>query len=124
MNGAVARSAASRACSSRGEDACRSGHSLTANVTLNRLRTSREATRCKVARMSEETSNDTAREPWPGYAKLSPDARRGGAEKKFGAARDRGDRAYAFALAAAVANYEQVQKLRPGTQGAEPVAAK
>lgn len=74
--------------------------------------------------MSEETSNDTAREPWPGYAKLSPDQRQAELDKKFEAAKDQGDQAYAFALAAAVANYEQVQKLQPGSQEAEPVAAK
>ena len=74
--------------------------------------------------MSEGTSNDTAREPWPGYAKLSPDARQAELDKKFQAAKDQGDQAYAFALAAAVANYEQVQKLQPDTQEAEPVAAK
>ena len=74
--------------------------------------------------MSEGTSNDTAREPWPGYAKLSPDDRQAELDKKFEAAKDQGDQAYAFALAAAVANYELVLELRPDTSAAEPLAAR
>jgi hypothetical protein len=74
--------------------------------------------------MSEGTSNDTAREPWPGYANLSPDERQAELDKKFEAAKDQGDQAYAFALAAAVANYEKVRELQPETSHEEPVAAK
>jgi hypothetical protein len=74
--------------------------------------------------MSEETSNNSAREPWVGYAKLSPDQRQAELDKKFQEAKDRGDQAYAFALAAAVANYERVEELQPDTTHAEPVAAK
>ncbi len=74
--------------------------------------------------MSEGTSNDSAREPWPGYASLTADERQAELDKKFEAAKDQGDQAYALALAAAVANYEQVQRLQPDTQEAEPVAAK
>jgi hypothetical protein len=73
--------------------------------------------------MSQETST-TAREPWPGYAELDPDQRQAELDKKFQAAKDQGDQAYAFALAAAVANYERVQELQPETEAAEPVAAK
>ena len=64
------------------------------------------------------------REPWPGYAKLNPDQRQAELDTKFAAAKDQGDQAYAFALAAAVANYEQVQKLQPDTEHSEPVADK
>ena len=58
------------------------------------------------------------------YDKLDPDARQAELAKKFEQARERGDQAYAFALAAAVANYERVQELQPDTTHSEPVAAK
>ena len=74
--------------------------------------------------MTQGTSNNSAREPWPGYAKLDPDARQAELAKKFEQAREQNDQAYAFALAAAVANYERVLELQPDTSHSEPVAAK
>ena len=69
-------------------------------------------------------SDISPREPWPGYADLDEAARDALLAEKFQQAKDQNDQDYALALAAAVANYEQVQKLQPDTQEAEPVAAK
>jgi hypothetical protein len=74
--------------------------------------------------MSEESPTAAAREPWPGYADLSSDQRQEQLDKKIADAREHGDQSYAFALAAAVANYERVQELQPDTEADEPVAAK
>jgi hypothetical protein len=74
--------------------------------------------------MAEDTSGRTAREPWPGYAELAPDERKEQLDTKFDDAKQHGDQSYAYALAAAVANYELVQELQPDTTHAEPVAVK
>jgi hypothetical protein len=74
--------------------------------------------------MAEDTSTKTAREPWPGYAKLGEDERQSLLAKKFDAAKEKGDQSYAYALTSAVANYEKVLELSPDTTHAEPVAAK
>jgi hypothetical protein len=74
--------------------------------------------------MSEGTSTAAPREPWPGYADLSSDERQAQLDKKVADAREHGDQSYAFALAAAVANYESVKQLQPDTEHDEPVAAK
>jgi hypothetical protein len=73
--------------------------------------------------MAEDTSTKTAREPWPGYAELAEGERQSRLAKKFGDAKEQGDQSYAYALAAAVANYERVLELQPDTTHAEPVAA-
>jgi hypothetical protein len=72
--------------------------------------------------MSDDISK-RAREPWPGYADLPEDEREQLLAKKFQDAKDKGDQSYAYALAAAVANYELVLELQPDTTHAEPVAA-
>lgn len=54
---------------------------------------------------------ETPREPWPGYAALSPADRMSQFRAKEQEARMRWDQAYAVALSAAVANYEQLQSL-------------
>jgi hypothetical protein len=64
-----------------------------------------------------------AREPWPGYADLAEDERDGLLARKFQDAKDQGDQPYAYALAAAVANYELVLELQPDTAQSEPLAA-
>jgi hypothetical protein len=71
-----------------------------------------------------DTSSRTPREPWLGYSKQSPDERDELLAKKLQGAKDKGDRDYAVALTAAVANYELVLELQPDTQHAEDVAAK
>jgi hypothetical protein len=72
--------------------------------------------------MSDDISK-RAREPWPGYAEQPEDEREQLLAKKFQDAKDQGDQPYAYALAAAVANYELVLELQPDTTHAEPVAA-
>jgi hypothetical protein len=74
--------------------------------------------------MAEETSSKTAREPWPGYAELGEAERQSQLAKKFDDAKQQGDQPYAYALAAAVANYELVRELTPDISHAEPVAAR
>jgi len=63
-----------------------------------------------------------AREPWPGYAGLPDDEREQLLAKKFQDAKTKGDQSYAYALAAAVANYELVLELQPDTTQNEPIA--
>ena len=53
---------------------------------------------------------DRAREPWPGYADESREERAAKLKFKVQEARGRGDRLYAQAVAAAVANYEALQR--------------
>jgi hypothetical protein len=77
----------------------------------------------RVAGMAEETSSNTALEPWPGYAALGESERQSQLAKKFDNAKQKGDQSYAYALASAVANYERVRELTPDTTHAEPVAA-
>ncbi len=72
--------------------------------------------------MAEDTRKP--REPWPGYASLSEDARDEQLQKKFQAASEQGDQPYAVALAAAVANYELVLELQPETTHSEAMAVK
>ena len=67
-------------------------------------------------------SDISPREPWPGYADLDETERDGLHAKKFEQAKEQNDQAYAYALAAAVANYELVLELKPDT-AAGPVAA-
>lgn len=67
-------------------------------------------------------SDISPREPWPGYADLDEAARDEQLAKKFQQAKDQNDQAYAYALAAAVANYELVLELKPDGTAAEPVA--
>jgi hypothetical protein len=74
--------------------------------------------------MAEETQSRTAREPWEGYAKQSPEERVERLEKKVHESHAQGDDAYAYAVASAVANYELVQELQPDTTHSEPVAVK
>jgi hypothetical protein len=68
-------------------------------------------------------SDISPREPWPGYADLDESERDDLLTKKFEQAKEQNDQAYAYALAAAVANYELVLDLRPDTTAAEPLAA-
>ena len=68
-------------------------------------------------------SDNSPREPWPGYADLDEAARDELLAKKFQQAKDQNDQDYALALAAAVANYELVLELAPDMQKSEPVAA-
>jgi hypothetical protein len=70
-----------------------------------------------------DTQYRTPREPWPGFADLNDDERDQLLAQKFQAAKDQGDQAYAYALAAAVANYELVLELQPDTTHAETLAA-
>jgi hypothetical protein len=74
--------------------------------------------------MAEDTSSNTALEPWPGYAELDENERQSQLAKKFDNAKQQGDQSYAYALSAAVANYERVRELTPDTTHAAPVAAK
>jgi hypothetical protein len=69
-------------------------------------------------------SDIAPREPWPGYADLDGSARDDLLAKKFQQAKDQNDQAYAYALAAAVANYELVHELLPDTTRSETVAAR
>ena len=66
--------------------------------------------------------NKPPREPWPGYADLGDAEREQLLAKKFQDAKDQGDQPYAYALAAAVANYELVRELQPDTTQSEPLA--
>ena len=68
-------------------------------------------------------SDLSPREPWPGYADLDEDVRDELLAKKFQQAKDQNDQDYAYALAAAVANYELVLDLKPDTTAAQPLAA-
>ena len=68
-------------------------------------------------------SDNSPREPWPGYADLDESEREDLLAKKFQQAKDQNDQDYALALAAAVANYELVLELQPDSTSAEPVAA-
>ena len=68
-------------------------------------------------------SDISPREPWPGYADLDESERDDLLAKKFEQAKEQNDQAYAYALAAAVANYELVLELQPDSTAAEPVAA-
>jgi len=68
-------------------------------------------------------SDISPREPWPGYADLDESERDDLLAKKFEQAKEQNDQAYAYALAAAVANYELVLELKPDETGAEPLAA-
>jgi hypothetical protein len=72
--------------------------------------------------MADETAQ-TPREPWTGYAELSPEERQRLLTMKFDEAKARGDQPYAVALAAAVANYELVLELKPDTTHAAALAA-
>jgi hypothetical protein len=67
-------------------------------------------------------SETTPREPWPGYADLDEQQRDELLGKKFQQAKDQNDQDYAVALAAAVANYELVQDLKPDATAAKPLA--
>jgi hypothetical protein len=67
-------------------------------------------------------SDISPREPWPGYADLDEASRDELLAKKFQQAKDQNDQEYAYALAAAVANYELVLELKTDGQPAEPVA--
>jgi len=69
-------------------------------------------------------SDNSPREPWPGYADLDEAARDELLAKKFQQAKDQNDQDYALALAAAVANYELVLDLQPDSTPSEPVAAR
>jgi hypothetical protein len=69
-------------------------------------------------------SDISPREPWPGYADLDQAARDDLLAKKFQQAKDQNDQDYAYALAAAVANYELVLELGADGVAAEPVAKK
>jgi hypothetical protein len=68
-------------------------------------------------------SDITPREPWRGYADMDESARDELLAKKFAEAKTKNDSDYAYALAAAVANYELVLELNPDTTSAEPLAA-
>ena len=68
-------------------------------------------------------SDISPREPWPGYADLDESERDDLLARKFEQAKEQNDQAYAYALAAAVANYELVLELKPDETGAEPLAA-
>ena len=68
-------------------------------------------------------SDISPREPWPGYADLDETERDDLLAKKFEQAKEQNDQAYAYALAAAVANYELVLELKPDETSAEPLAA-
>jgi hypothetical protein len=68
-------------------------------------------------------SDISPREPWPGYADLDEAGRDDLLAKKFQQAKDQNDQEYAYALAAAVANYELVLELQPDATSAEPLAA-
>ena len=68
-------------------------------------------------------SDISPREPWPGYADLAESERDDLLAKKFEQAKEQNDQAYAYALAAAVANYELVLELKPDETSAEPLAA-
>jgi hypothetical protein len=72
---------------------------------------------------ADSSTNTTPREPWPGYAELGEAERQSQLAKKFDDAKEHGDQSYAYALSAAVANYELVLELKPDTTHAEPVAA-
>ena len=67
-------------------------------------------------------SDISPREPWPGYADLDETSRDDLLAKKFQQAKDQNDQDYAYALAAAVANYELVLDLKPDDDSAEPLA--
>ena len=67
-------------------------------------------------------SDISPREPWPGYAGLDENERDDLLAKKFQQAKDQNDQDYAYALAAAVANYELVLELKPDGDAAEPLA--
>ena len=67
-------------------------------------------------------SDISPREPWPGYADLDETSRDDLLAKKFQQAKDQNDQGYAYALAAAVANYELVLDLKPDGDSAEPLA--
>lgn len=69
-------------------------------------------------------SDISPREPWPGYADLDETARDDLLAKKFQQAKNQNDQAYAYALAAAVANYELVHELLPETTPSASVAAR
>ena len=62
-------------------------------------------------------SDISPREPWPGYAGLDENERDDLLAKKFQTAKDQNDQDYAYALAAAVANYELVLELKPDGDG-------
>jgi hypothetical protein len=63
------------------------------------------------------------REPWPGYADLGEAERDDLLQKKFQQAKDQNDQDYAYALSAAVANYELVLELQPDTTQSDALAA-
>ena len=67
-------------------------------------------------------SDISPREPWPGYAELDENERDDLLAKKFQQAKDQNDQDYAFALAAAIANYELVLDLKSDGAAAEPLA--
>ena len=67
-------------------------------------------------------SDISPREPWPGYADLAENERDDLLAKKFQQAKDKNDQEYAFALAAAIANYELVLELKSDGAAAEPLA--
>jgi hypothetical protein len=62
-------------------------------------------------------------EPWTGYAKLDPAARREQYQSKHDSARKTGDQAYALALAAAVNNYELLRRAAPTLEHDEDARA-
>ncbi len=68
-------------------------------------------------------SDITPREPWRGYADMDEAARDELLAKKFEQAKTNNDQDYAYALAAAVANYELVLELQPDSTPAQPLAA-
>jgi hypothetical protein len=68
-------------------------------------------------------SDISPREPWPGYTDLDETARDELLAKKFQQAKDQNDQDYAYALAAAVANYELVLELQPDSTAAVQLAA-
>jgi hypothetical protein len=63
-------------------------------------------------------------EPWPGYAALEPSERLAQFQKKHDDARDKGDQAYAVALAAAVGNYELLRQAATSLTHDEAARAK
>jgi hypothetical protein len=63
------------------------------------------------------------REPWPGYAGLDEDSRDELLAKKFAQAKEQNDQDYAYALAAAVANYELALELQSDATRARPLEA-
>lgn len=66
----------------------------------------------------------TPREPWPGYADLDEAARDDLLQQKYQQAKDQDNKDYAYALAAAVANYELALELQPDASQSDALASR